>query len=262
MNEKNVRIVAVANEKGGVGKTATVVNLGAALSMENKKVLIVDMDPQGNATSGLGVEVNDDNISTYDLLVNSKKISPENAILPSGWTGLDVIPSHADLAGAEIELIREIGRENKLRKALSGISDMYDVILLDTPPSLSILTVNVFAYATEILVPCQTQPYAYAALDDLFETIDVIREDINPGLEFSGIVATFFDQRTAVSRDILSKLKQDDRCNGFVFDTVVRSNTTIAASTDVGEPVVFFKKSSYGARDYMSLAKEFVAKQG
>ncbi len=258
---KQARIVAVANEKGGVGKTATVINLGAALSLENNKVLIVDMDPQGNSTSGLGIKSDEDVISTYDLILNSKSVSAQDAILHTQWEGLDLIPSHIDLAGAEIELIREIGRENKLRKALSSITHMYDVILIDTPPSLSILTVNVFAFATEALVPCQTQPYAFSALDDLFDTIITIKEDINPKLNITGIVATFFDKRTNVSQDIMGKLISDDRCNSLIFDTVIRSNTTIAASTDVGEPVIFFKRNSYGSQDYMNLAQEFMERQ-
>ncbi|MBW2657170.1 MAG: ParA family protein [Deltaproteobacteria bacterium] len=260
MTVEQSRIVAVANEKGGVGKTATVINLAAALSLEKYKVLVVDMDPQGNATTGLGIKPGEAELSTYDLILNPKKVSVPDSIIHTEWPGLDLIPSHIDLAGAEIELITEIGRENKLKKALAGIRSDYDVILLDTPPSLSLLTVNVFAFATEVLVPCQTQPYAYSALDDLFDTISAIKEDVNPGLDITGIVATFFDKRTRISCSVLEKLNQDERCSNLVFNTVIRGNTTIAASTDVGKPVVFYKKGSFGSVDYMNLAKEFLGR--
>jgi len=258
MAKKKTRIVAVANEKGGVGKTAMVVNLGAALTLEEKKVLIIDMDPQHNSTSGLGVELNDDMITVYDLLSDPEAYSSEDAIMSTSWDGLDLIPSHIDLAGAEIELVDEIGRENRLKDAISGIIDNYDIIVMDTPPSLSLLTINVFAAATEVLVPCQTHPYAYKALDDLFETIADIKEEINPGLHISGIVPTFYDQRTRISHDILERLRTDKRFKDLVYDTFIRINTTIAVSSDIGKPVVFYRRSSYGAIDYNNLAEEFI----
>jgi chromosome partitioning protein len=262
MVAKIARAVAVANEKGGVGKTATVVNLSAALSMEGQKVLVVDMDPQGNTTSGFGFDSGHDRISTYNLIMNPKEASAKEAIISTAWPGLDLIPSHVDLAGAEIELIKEMGRENKLKKALSGLRAEYDVILLDTPPSLSLLTVNVFSFATEVLVPCQTQPYAFAALDNLFDTISTIKENINPDITITGIVATFYDKRTHVSQMIMEKLNTDKRCSNLVYKTVIRSNTTIAASSDVGQPVVFYRKNSYGSMDYIQLAKEFLGRNG
>ena len=174
--------------------------------------------------------------------------------------GLDLIPSHVDLAGAEVELVNEIGRENRLKEGLNSINNQYDFILLDTPPSLSLLTVNVLAYAREVLIPCQTHPFAYEALDELFDTIHAIREEINPDLNITGIVGTLFDQRTRVSQRILEKLKSDDKYKNLLFNTVIRANTTIADSADVGKPVVFYRPGSYGSRDYISLAEELLEK--
>ncbi|MCK5195046.1 MAG: ParA family protein, partial [Desulfobulbaceae bacterium] len=160
----------------------------------------------------------------------------------------------------EIEMVDEVGRENRLKEALKSISGEYDFILLDTPPSLSLLTVNVLAYANEVIVPCQTHPYAYDALDELFDTILTIKKNINPDINVTGVVATLFDTRTRVSHRILEKLKNDDRYKDLLFDTVVRVNTTIAESAGVGKPVIFFRKNSYGSSDYTSLAKELLAK--
>ncbi len=259
MAVRTARAMAVVNEKGGVGKTATVINLGAALSSQGKKVLIVDMDPQHNATMGLGIESGECGATVYDLVMGTAGIKAEDAVVHTKWKGLDLIPSHIDLAGAEIELIDEPGRENRLKTAFKNIAVKYDFILLDTPPSLSLLTVNVFAFADEVLVACQTQPYAFAALDDLFDTISAIKEEINPGLEITGIVATFFDKRTKASQSVLEKLKTDDRFNGLLCDSVIRVNTTISDSTAAGKPVVFYRKSSYGSLDYISLARELIS---
>jgi len=259
MGKKEARIIAVANEKGGVGKTVTVVNLGAALGQEGQTVLIVDLDPQFNATKGLGVEVNEGMPTVYNLIDGKQSITAADVTVPTKWQGLDLIPSHIDLAGAEVELAGVAGRENKLREALKDVSAKYDIILLDTPPSLSLLTVNVFAYAKEVLVPCQTHPYAYEALGDLFDTIFAIKADINPDLNVTGIVATMFDTRTRVSHNIMEKLKTDERYKHLLFDTVIRVNTTIAESAGVGKPVFFFRQSSYGSIDYMNLAQELLS---
>jgi len=258
MDQKEPRIIAVANEKGGVGKTVTVINLGAALAKMDFNVLIVDMDPQANATRGLGVTLSDGAATVYDMLVGGEGVRERGVVAHSRWRNLDIIPSHIDLAGAEIELIDVEGRENRLSDALDDLYGDYDFIILDTPPSLSLLTVNVFAFAKEVLIPCQTHPYAFEALDELFDTISAVNREINPNLKIIGIVATMFDKRTRVSHRILDKLQKDDRYKDFLLKTVIRINTTIADSADFAKPVIFYRNSSPGSVDYMNLAEEIM----
>ena len=259
MAKKATRLIAVANEKGGDGKTVTVINRGAAFSLVGKSVLVVDMDPQANATKGLGIEPDANQLNTYDLISEPGGVMVQDAIQKTSWELLHLIPSHVDLSGAEVELVDEDGRENRLKEALAPIAADYDVILLDTPPSLSLLTVNVFTCAREVIVPCQTHPYAFGALEELFDTIAAVKEAINSDLTITGVLATLFDQRTRVSQRILDKLKNDERYSPLLFQTIIRANTQIADSADVGKPVVFYRTTSFGARDYKALAKELLA---
>jgi len=256
------RTIAVANEKGGVGKTVTVINLAAALTRSEKRVLVVDMDPQANATRGLGIELPEQAPSVYDLIRTDGNTGARDVVVATPWDGLEVIPSHVDLSGAEVELTDVEGRENRLKDALSDITADYDFILLDTPPSLSLLTVNVFTFARHVLIPCQTHPYAYAALEELFDTINAVKDAINADISILGIVATFCDARTRVSQRILNLLREDERYRPLLFNALIRSNTTIAESADAGKPVVFFRRSSYGAIDYNRLADELLDRAG
>lgn len=261
MAKKKTRTIAVANEKGGVGKTVTVINLAAALTLADQTVLVVDMDPQANATKGLGLLPDDDLPSVYDLIMKNGGKGVQQTIIPTAWKGLHLIPSHVDLSGAEVELVEAEGRENRLKEALAPVSADYDFILMDTPPSLSLLTINVLACASEILVPCQTHPYAFGALAELFDTVEAVREEINPDLHVSGIIPTLVDLRTRVANTVMEQLKTDARYRDLVFATAIRSNTTIAESADVGKPVVFFRRSSYGALDYTALADELLSRR-
>ena len=260
MSGRKVRIIAAVNEKGGVGKTVTIINLGAGLALKGKDVLIVDMDPQSNATKGLGVSVGEDSASVYDVIKLPKRVPARSAIVKTAWEHLDLLPSHDDLSGIEVELVDAIGRENRLKEALIPVLDLYDFVLVDTPPSLSILTVNVLAFAQEILVPCQTQPYSYGALDQLLETVSIVKEEINPQIGIMGVLPTLFDQRTRVSNKVLEGLRADKRFQGKLFDTVIRVNTTIAESSYYGKPVVFFRRSSTGAADYLALTEEILVR--
>lgn len=259
MATRKARIISAVNEKGGVGKTATVINLAAGLSLRDKDVLVVDMDPQLNATKGLGFSAGEDGLSIYDVIKLQDPVPAKTVISHTPWEHLDLLPSHVDLSGLEIELANEVGRENRLKEILAPIVDMYDFVLVDTPPSLSLLTVNVLAFTREILIPCQTHPYAYGAMDELLDTVSIIKEEINPNIEIMGVVATFFDQRTRVSNTILEALRTDNRFRGKLFNTVVRINTTIAESTYHCKPVVFFRRSSTGAADYLALTDEILA---
>lgn len=259
MARKKARIISVVNEKGGVGKTVTVINLAAGLSLKGKNVLVVDMDPQLNATKGLGFSHSEESLSVYDVIKLQNPVPAKSVISHTTWKHLDLLPSHVDLSGIEIELTNEVGRENRLKEALKPIENLYDFVLLDTPPSLSLLTVNVLAFAREVLIPCQTHPYAYGAMDELLETVSIIQEEINPSIRIMGVVPTFFDQRTRVSNKIIEDLRADKRFKKNLLSTVVRINTTIAESAHYGKPVVFFRRSSPGALDYLALTDEILA---
>lgn len=262
MGKKTCRVMAVASEKGGVGKTVTAINLAAALSRQGYKVLVVDMDPQYNATRSLGIVMGAQTPSIYDVIKNDAALTVQDVLQASNWKNLDIIPSYMELSGAEVELVDQEGRENRLKDALAPLLNAYDLMIIDTPPSLSLLTVNVLTAASDLLVPCQTQPFAYNALEELFDTAQAVQREINPGLQLCGILATFVDKRTRISPMILQKLETHEHYHKLLLNTVIRTNTLIPESAEEGQPVIFYRPDSSGAQDYLALAEELVARMG
>ena len=243
-------IIAVVNQKGGVGKTTTAVNLTAALAALGKKVLLCDFDPQANATSGLGVDKRKIKHSAYDVIIND--VSAQEAIVQTKFG--DVLPSSADLAGAAVELIGTGAREQQLGKALKAVKDQYDVIFIDCPPSLELLTLNALCAADQILVPVQCEYYALEGLSDLMSTLRMVKRRLNPRLEIFGVVLTMFDGRTNFSTQVAQEVRR--HFPGKVFATVVPRNIRLAEAPSHGLPVTAYDRLSRGAVAYRHLAEE------
>lgn len=248
------KIIAVVNQKGGVGKTTTAVNLTAALTSLGKKVLLCDFDPQANATSGLGVEKRKIKHSVYDVVIN--EISAKDAIVHTSYG--DILPSGADLAGAAVELIDTPHREGQLEKALHSIRDEYDVILIDCPPSLELLTLNGLCAADGILVPVQCEYFALEGLSDLMGTLRMVKRRMNPRLEIFGVALTMFDGRTNFSAQVAQEVRR--HFPGKVFATVIPRNIRLAEAPSHGLPVMQYDRSSRGAAAYCALAEEIEKK--
>ena len=251
------RIIALANQKGGVGKTTTAVNLGAALARDGARVLIVDIDPQGNASSGFGL-IDRDNIPTiYDVL--TRGLPAFRAIhQPTGHSGLQLVPANRDLVGAEVELVGVRDRETILRETLEPIREDYDFIFIDSPPSLGLLTLNTLAAADSVLIPIQCEFYALEGLTQLLKTIRLVQRSLNPGLAIEGVLLTMYDQRLSLSRQVAMEAKR--YFGSQVYDTVIPRNVSIAEAPGFGKPVADYEPSSAGARRYASLAREVRAK--
>ncbi|MCY3023318.1 MAG: AAA family ATPase [Planctomycetota bacterium] len=249
------RVIAIMNQKGGVGKTTTALNLGAAIAARGKRVLLVDLDPQANLTLGLGRRAADLSETVYELLTNPKA-DARKLVVQTQWERLSLLPSHIDLSGAEIELISVIGREMRLCKSLEGVRNDYDYVLIDCLPSLSLLTVNAMAAATEVLVPLQAHPFALEGLGKLFEVVAMVREAMNPVLKVSGVLVTMFDSRTNVSRVTLEAMRKDERLRPHLFSILVKQNIKVAESQKEGVPVVNFDPSCPASKAHFALCDE------
>ena len=246
------RAIAVVNHKGGVGKTTTAINLGAWLALEGYSVLVVDMDPQANATTGLGVDPRRVSSSSYQILVGGSPI--EDAIEPTAVRNLFCVPSTIDLAGAEIELVTAFSRELRLRKALESLEDEFDFVLIDCPPSLGLLTVNSLAGATEVVVPIQCEYYALEGLGQLLKNINLIQTNLNPELSLCGIVLTMYDGRTRLSEQVAKEVRA--HFPGKVFSTVIPRSVRLSEAPSFGQPVALYDPNSRGSIAYRNLALE------
>lgn len=248
------RIIAIANQKGGVGKTTTAINLSACLAEAGKKVLTIDLDPQGNTTSGLGVNKNEQEKTTYELLIGQNSI--EECLLKEVLPGLDVLPSNVNLSGAEIELIGIRQKEFILKKEIDKVRDNYDFVIIDCPPSLNMLTVNAMTTADTILVPIQCEYYALEGLSQLIHTINLVKQRLNPNLELEGVVFTMYDARTNLSLQVVENVKSN--LKNTVYKTIIPRNVRLAEAPSHGMPITLYDSRSAGAESYRLLAEEVI----
>jgi chromosome partitioning protein len=251
------RVIAIANQKGGVGKTTTAINLGASLAVAERRTLIVDIDPQGNATSGLGIDKSGDLRTVYDVLVNGLPAS-ECIIPETHFPHLSILPSTRDLVGAEIELVNRSGRERILRGALDAIRADYDIILVDCPPSLGLLTLNTLTAADSVLIPIQCEFYALEGLSQLLSTVRLVQRQLNPGLEIEGVLLTMYDRRLNLSKQVSDEARE--YFGPRVFETTIPRNVRLAAAPSFGQPIVTYDVMSAGAQSYLQLAQELLAR--
>lgn len=248
------KTISIFNQKGGVGKTTTIINLGAAIGKKNKRVLIVDVDPQGNTTSGLGLNKRDLNTSTYDLLIN--EIPIKESIVKTSAENVFLVPSNVELAGAEVELVKLENRELRLKKALKKVYNEYDYIFIDCPPSLGILSINALVASNSVLIPIQCEYYALEGVSQLVDTIKLVKRSLNPALEIEGVVLSMFDGRTNLSIQVVDEVKKHFR--GKVYTSIIPRNVRLAEAPSYGLSVIDYDPKSRGAEAYIDLAEEFL----
>ena len=250
------RIIAIANQKGGVGKTTTAINLSSSLASIGKKVLSLDMDPQGNMTSGLGVDKDEVEKTVYDLIIGNAEV--EECICKDALDNIDVLPSNINLSAAEIELIGVENKEYILKNEIDKIKDNYDFIIIDCPPALSMLTINAMTTADSVIVPIQCEYYALEGLSQLIHTIELVKERLNPNLEIEGVVFTMYDARTNLSLQVVENVK--DNLEQNIYKTIIPRNIRLAEAPSYGLPINLYDPKSTGAESYMMLAEEVINK--
>jgi len=251
------KIIALANQKGGVGKTTTAINLSASLASLKKKVLLVDADPQANASSGLSIDVRNVKNSIYECLV--EEITPQEAIVPTGIKNLSIIPSHIDLVGAEIEILEIAEREKIMRRMLTPLKDQYDYILIDCLPSLGLITVNALTASDAVIIPVQCEYFALEGISKLLNTIKIIKSKLNPDLAIEGFLLTMYDNRLRLANQVYDEVQKHFK--DLVFKTVIQRNVKLSEAPSHGIPVMLYDKESKGTQNYMDLAKELIARR-
>ena len=249
------KAIAIFNQKGGVGKTTTNINLAACLALKGKNILVLDIDPQGNTTSGMGISKKADHKTCYDILIDDR-MDPTEAILHTGIDGLDIIPGSVDMAGAEIELVQLEGREKRLKKALDKIRDNYDYIFIDCPPSLGLLTINSLTAVDSVLIPIQCEFYALEGVSQLMSTIEMVKKTFNRSLEIEGVILSMFDGRTNLSIQVVEEVKK--YFGSKVYTTIIPRNVRLAEAPSFGLPISIYDPKSKGAEAYAEFAEEFI----
>ena len=250
------KIIALANQKGGVGKTTTTINLAASLATLEKKVLVIDADPQANASSGLGVDLKEVECSIYECIINQTDI--REAIYTTDIDGLDIIPSHIDLVGAEIEMLNLESRENIMKKILAPMKNEYDYILIDCSPSLGLITINALTAADSVIIPVQCEYFALEGISKLLNTIKIIKSKLNTGLEIAGFLLTMFDSRLSLANQIYDEVKR--HFQELVFKTIINRNVKLSEAPSHGMPAILYDADSTGAKNHLALAKEIINK--